>query len=379
MSSTLKILAVDDEPGMRMGVERALRNFMVNLPEVDGEILFQIETAATGEEALEKVESYKPDLMLLDYKLPGISGLDVLAKLHDDQSETLVIMVTAYASLETAVTATKSGAFDFLAKPFTPGELKSTVSKGTKHIMLQREAKRLADEKHQVRFHFISVVAHELKSPLAAIEGYLNLMREPDMKTDPEAVDKMVDRSLIRIQGMRKLILDLIDLTRIESGAKARDMQDINISEIAKLSIDTMFLDAKAREISINLHAPEQLIMKADRGELEIIFNNLVSNAVKYNRDKGQVDVDLEVKGPLVQIRVADTGIGMSKEECDKLFNDFVRIKNAKTRKIPGSGLGLSILKKLALLYNGDVRVESVADQGTTFYVTLQQFSETKK
>ncbi len=379
MSSTLKILAVDDEPGMRMGVERALRNFMVNLPEVDGEILFQIETAASGEEALEKVESYKPDLMLLDYKLPGISGLDVLAKLHDDQSEILVIMVTAYASLETAVTATKSGAFDFLAKPFTPGELKSTVSKGTKHIMLQREAKRLADEKHQVRFHFISVVAHELKSPLAAIEGYLNLMREPDMKTDPEAVDKMVDRSLIRIQGMRKLILDLIDLTRIESGAKARDMQDINISEIAKLSIDTMFLDAKAREISINLHAPEQLIMKADRGELEIIFNNLVSNAVKYNRDKGQVDVDLEIKGPFVQIRVADTGIGMSKEECDKLFNDFVRIKNAKTRKIPGSGLGLSILKKLAMLYSGDVRVESVADQGTTFYVTLQQFSEIKK
>lgn len=378
MTTTLKILAVDDEPGMRMGVERALRNFMVNLPEVEGEILYQIETAASGEEALEKVEAYKPDLMLLDYKLPGISGLDVLAKLHEDQSDILVIMVTAYASLETAVTATKSGAFDFLAKPFTPGELKSTVSKGTKHIMLQREAKRLADEKHQVRFHFISVVAHELKSPLAAIEGYLNLMREPDMKSDPDAVDKMVDRSLVRIQGMRKLIIDLIDLTRIESGKKVRDLQDINVVEIAQLSIDTMFLDAKNRGITINLHAPEQLVMKADRGELEIVFNNLVSNAVKYNRDNGQVDVDIELKGANIQIRVADTGIGMTKDECEKLFNDFVRIKNAKTRKIPGSGLGLSILKKLALLYNGDVRVESVADQGTTFYVTLQQFSDQK-
>ena len=115
MTTTLKILAVDDEPGMRMGVERALRNFMVNLPEVEGEILYQIETAASGEEALEKVEAYKPDLMLLDYKLPGISGLDVLAKLHEDQSDILVIMVTAYASLETAVTATKSGALDYHA------------------------------------------------------------------------------------------------------------------------------------------------------------------------------------------------------------------------------------------------------------------------
>ena len=113
--------------------------------------------------------------------------------------------------------------------------------------------------------------------------------------------------------------------------------------------------------------------MTADRGEIEIILNNLVSNAVKYNRDGGRVDVTLAREGPAVTIRVADTGIGMTQEEAAKLFADFVRIKNAKTRNILGSGLGLSTVKKLAMLYHGDVRVESQPGVGSTFTVVLRE------
>ena len=112
-------------------------------------------------------------------------------------------------------------------------------------------------------------------------------------------------------------------------------------------------------------------MISADAREIEIIFNNLLTNAIKYNRDGGRVDVALRRAGKQAVIAVSDTGIGMSEEELKQLFGEFVRIRNEKTRHILGSGLGLSIVKKLALLYGGDVQVESRPDAGSTFTVTL--------
>ena len=104
---------------------------------------------------------------------------------------------------------------------------------------------------------------------------------------------------------------------------------------------------------------------------MEMVFNNLVSNAVKYNRDQGRVDITIVPEIDRVQIRVADTGIGLTEQEAEKLFGEFVRIKNDKTRNIHGSGLGLSIVKKIADLYAGDVSVSSRADEGSTFTISL--------
>jgi len=119
--------------------------------------------------------------------------------------------------------------------------------------------------------------------------------------------------------------------------------------------------------------------MTADRGEIEIVLNDLVTNAVKYNRDQGRVNVRLAADGEKVTIIVADTGIGMSPEEAERLFNDFVRIKNEKTRGIAGSGLGLSIVMKIAQLYGGTARVESTPDVGTTFTVELKRRASSRE
>jgi signal transduction histidine kinase len=113
--------------------------------------------------------------------------------------------------------------------------------------------------------------------------------------------------------------------------------------------------------------------MNGDRGELEIVLNNLLSNAVKYNRDGGSVTIEIDQDDQSVTLRVADTGIGMTEEEAARLFGDFVRIKNEKTRAILGSGLGLSTVRKLARLYGGDVSVTSRPDVGSTFTVTLKK------
>ena len=367
---TLRVLVIDDELGMRSGASRVLDGFRVALPDGDGHVCLEVEQAESGEEGLEMMEARKFDIVLLDHKLPGMSGLDVLDRLNQKHEDALVVMITAYASLDVAVSATKRGAFDFLAKPFTPEELRDAVRKAARHHILRWQARKLAQEKRQVRFQFLSVLVHELKAPLVAVEGYLRLLQE-GAATDPETAKRAVDRSLVRLDGMRKLIVDLLDLTRIESGQKVREFSTVDVVEVARAAIETALPAAQERAITMEVHAPDSVVLQADRGEIEIMLNNLVSNAVKYNRDGGRVDVTVSDGLAGVTMVVRDTGIGMTKEETAKLFGEFVRIKNSKTRHIMGSGLGLSILRKLATMYGGDVAVSSQPDVGTTFTIHL--------
>ncbi|MFP3937308.1 MAG: sensor histidine kinase [Phycisphaerae bacterium] len=368
----LNVLVVDDEAGMRLGVQRALRDYTVRLNEVEGEYGFEVTQAETGEQAMEIIGENPPDILLLDHKLPGMSGLDVLKKLPDDEGRMLTIVITAYASLDTAVTATKRGAYDFLAKPFTPDELRGVVRKAARHLLIRRQAEKLAEEKRQVRFQFISVLAHELKSPLSAVEGYLRIIRDGSAGDDAEAYKHMLDRSLTRLEGMRKLILDLLDLTRIESGQKQRDIAEQDVVEIAREALDGARAADDEKNLTLELHAEGPAPLKCDRGEVEIVLNNLISNAVKYNKPEGRVDVTVSRDDDAVTISVADTGIGMAEEETERLFQEFTRIKNEKTRNILGSGLGLSIVQKLVSLYGGEVNVSSESDVGSTFTVTLR-------
>jgi signal transduction histidine kinase len=367
----LRVLVVDDEPGMRRGVTRTLRNYTVSVPNVEQTVGFEIEEAESGEVALAKIAAAPPDIMLLDHKMPGISGLEVLHRVAAMKSDILTVMITAYASIETAVAATKQGAYDFLAKPFTPDELRNVVRKATVRIALAREARKLADERRQVRFQFIRVLGHELKSPLAAVDGFLQLLQNRSLGDDLDAYEEVLRRGRGRIQGMFKLIGDLLDMTRIESGQKERVLETIDLVEIARSAVELQHGEADQRGIVCEIENVDPVPIRADRGEMEMVFNNLVSNAVKYNRDRGRVDIAILAENDRVQIRVADTGIGLTEQEAEKLFGEFVRIRNEKTRNIHGSGLGLSIIKKIADLYNGDVSVSSRPDEGSTFTVAL--------
>lgn len=369
---TLRVLVVDDETGMRMAIARVLSTFTVTTGPEEATIGFEVQTAETGEEALERMTAVGPDILLLDLKLPGISGLDVLEQVNARGLQTLTVMITAYATLETAIDATKRGAHDFLPKPFTPDELRVAVRRVVKHLLVERQARRLAEEKRQVRFQFISVLGHELKAPLAAIEGYLQILKDGTAGNDPAVLQQVIERALARSGGMRRLIAELLDLTRIESGQKRRNLVELDVREIAQAALDTAAPAAAQRGVTMALHSPDSVRVVADRGEVEILFNNLVSNAVKYNRDHGRVDVTVEPSDGALRIHVADTGIGLSEEEASRLFQEFVRIKNDRTRAIPGTGLGLSIVKKLAQLYGGDVTVTSEPNVGSRFTVTLE-------
>ncbi len=367
----LRVLVCDDELGMRLGVLRTLQDFTVPVPDVDDTVGFSIDHAESGEEALDKIRLQAPDILLLDHKMPGISGLEVLEQLAGMKTDMLTIMITAYASIETAVAATKQGAYDFLAKPFTPDELRSTIRKTATRLVLAKQARKLAEEKQQVRFEFIRVLGHELKSPLNAVAGYIELMKARQRGGELASYDEMIGRSLDRIDGMRKLIRDLLDLTQIESGRKNRSLAKVDVAAMAHTAVETVRAEADSRKIAVRIHAAGDVSMQADAREIEMLLNNVLSNAVKYNRDGGSVDVTIERRDSQIVIAVADTGIGMTPEETGRIFSEFVRIKNERTQHILGSGLGLSLVKKIVQLYEGVVSVESHPNAGSTFTISL--------
>ncbi len=373
----LKVLVVDDEPGIRSGINRILRNYSVGFPFMEEDFQFELIDAETGEKAIEIIESSPVDIVLLDNKLPGINGIDVLEYISKQKYDVQVMMITSYASLDLAVKATNIGAYNFIPKPFTPDELKTAMEGITKHLFLKRMTRQLHKEGKEIRFQFLSVLSHELKSPINAIEGYLQIMKEKQVGDKIDDYEVMINRSIERLKGMRTLIMDLLDLTKLESGKKQREIKKIDIAEIAKMAIHSMEPLAIQKNVRIYYDNGEPCYLNGDSAEIEIILNNLLSNAVKYNREGGQVYVHIKGSDDKVFIKVEDTGIGMTEEDQEKLFQEFVRIKNVKTKNITGSGLGLSIIKKLADLYAGDIKVTSKPDVGTSFTVMLMKNADT--
>ncbi|MBN1296684.1 hybrid sensor histidine kinase/response regulator [bacterium] len=367
----LHILLVDSEPAMRRAICRVLGKTPMHLHEFDQDVEFMIDESTSGADAELKLQFLTPDLVIIDDNLPDVEAVHLIEGLSHRKLDMLVILMSAYASVESVVMATRQGAYDFLAKPFTPEEVRASIRKAAKHLLLRRHARKLAEEKRAARFQAMSVLAHELKSPLASIDGYLRILKDGSVVKDPGTTQRIVDRSLIRLDGMRKLILDILDLTRLESGQKQRKKEDTDVCELTRRAFETADVQAKERNIELTLNCAGKTVIRADRGEMEIVMNNLVSNAIKYNRDGGRVTVSIDGTGPRIVWKVTDTGIGMSKDEMTRLFEEFYRVKNERTRNILGSGLGLAVVKKIVLLYQGEITVNSKENEGTTFTIVL--------
>jgi signal transduction histidine kinase len=367
----LKILVVDDEPGLRSGVHRILGNFHVTYPFMDEDYTFNILEAATGEEGIEIIDREMPDILLLDNKLPGIQGVEVLEYVRKKNYDIVVAMITSYASIDVAVRAHNDGAIDFIPKPFTPQELKASIEQITKQQYLRRITHKLKVEGRKVRFQFLSVLSHEMKAPLNAIEGYLKMMQGRQLGNSLDEYTSAIERSLQRIDSIRHLIMDLLDFTKVSFERHVEKMQNVNIKELVSMAVVTVSPYAIHKDIQFVTEVKGCETIWADPNDFEIIMNNLVSNGVKYNKPGGTVTVTVDCNDNEFTLSVADTGIGMNNDEREMLFEEFSRIKNDKTRNISGSGLGLSIVKKVVELYHGVINVESAPDKGSVFTVII--------
>lgn len=221
-----------------------------------------------------------------------------------------------------------------------------------------------------VKSQFVSMVAHELKAPMAAVMGFMNLILDPNMGITPEKQKEYISRSTKRLQGLIEMVNDLLDISRMEMKKKEREIKELNVAEILKSNADFLELELKKKGITVTTNFEADLPpIKADNNEINRLFTNILSNAMKYNKENGKIEISVFKSGNFVVTKIADTGIGMRPEDKAKLFQEFFRVKNAETRDIPGTGLGLSIVKRIVESYSGKIEVESEYGKGTTFII----------
>ena len=473
----IRVIVIDDEEGMREGMRRVLerRGFLVR-------------TARDGESALRLLEEAPSDVALVDLKMPGIDGFKVTEHItRRFAGRTVVVIVSALATVEAAVEVTQHGAFDFLVKPFTPDDLLQVVNRAVQQCRLIREREKylseLAGERnlsHQMissmhegvvvfnirrepvlmnpraenflgrRFRdgatlpdlfpdldaaaaieavidsaslrpecrivqlsvretrlqvsispllrdteaggaivilsdvteswkaeqdknrFVSMVAHELKSPLSAIINYINVILTGMFDDNPVKVREMLERCKVRGEALLDLVRDLLYINSREVGKVERSIEDLDLKAAIASQLEFFRVQADKRKIVMSLEAPLPTYpVKADRGDLDRIFMNLISNGIKYNREKGCLTVRMADAGSAWEISVTDTGIGMSDAECAQLFQEFYRVKSHKTSGIAGTGLGLATVKRVLGEYSGRISLESKPDAGSIFTVSF--------
>jgi PAS domain S-box-containing protein len=229
-------------------------------------------------------------------------------------------------------------------------------------ISARKRAEQLKDE-------FIATVSHELRSPLTSIQGYVELLAEQEGR--PEQDVRWLEVIGRNSHRLRRLVDDLLFIAQARAETLALDRTDVDLARVLRDAVDGTAPRAVERDVELALQAEAVVVANADADRLGQAVDNLISNALKYTPPGGRIDVRLERRGDSAAIAVADTGIGMSQEDVDRLFERFFRASTAVDNAIPGVGLGLSIVKAIVDLHGGDVAVESVEGSGTTFEILL--------
>ncbi|MFH0733684.1 MAG: ATP-binding protein [bacterium] len=223
-----------------------------------------------------------------------------------------------------------------------------------------------------VKSQFVSMVAHELKTPVAAVQGFLKIILDENLNVSYEQQKEFLSRSVIRLRGLLDLVNDLLDISRMEMKTKQREIESLNIIELLDSTVQFLELDLKKKGLEIVTEYPDKsIIFNGDQNEIIRLFTNILSNAIKYNKDKGVITIKVFCSINYINVIICDTGIGMKPEERNKLFQEFYRAKNEYTRGVSGTGLGLTIVKRIVDSYHGKIEVESEYGKGTTFNIQL--------
>ncbi|MFO7524674.1 MAG: response regulator [Ignavibacteriaceae bacterium] len=223
-----------------------------------------------------------------------------------------------------------------------------------------------------IKSQFVSMVSHELKAPIAAVYGFLKLFNDDSIKISDEQRKEYETRSMVRLDGLLKMVNDLLDISRMELKTVKKEIKEINIPGIIKSVLELFQIDIRNKNIEVIFNTDNNIhSINADADEISRLFTNLISNAIKYNNELGLININIKNSGNFVLTEIKDSGIGLKQEEKAKLFSEFFRAKNEKTKEIGGTGLGLSIVKRIVDSYSGKIEVDSEYGEGTTFKVYL--------
>lgn len=370
-----KILIVDDNSNNRAAISYWL-----------SEENYEIVHAIDGVSALKIVEAFLPDIILLDYNLPGIDGIEVCQKIRLNSSLPFIpiIMMSSYAP-EANIMALEQGADEFIAMPIMPSELKSRIRAMLRlkkavsdSIELTKENKKL-QELDKIKSNFISKVSHELKTPLQSILGYTDILKE-GLQGELSYPQKLMVKQ-IKDAGdqLLNLINQLLDFESIEKGQVSLQIEVFDIRSIFSYLSQVLTPLAIKKNIKLNFTTEDTNIqLESSKNYVEKILLNIISNSIKFSSEGSIVLISArELPDDFVEFKVQDHGKGIEKLKITYIYDKFWQEDDSITRSHGGLGIGLTVVKRLVALLNGHISVDSKPNKGSTFKVILpKEFRE---
>jgi signal transduction histidine kinase len=376
MDTSVHILVVDDELGIREGCKRALTPHG-----------FEVEVAENGPAGLRKLREGRFDVLLLDAMMPGMSGLEMWQQAKQLDPNLICIIITGYATVELAVQATREGAHDFIAKPFTSELLLQVLNRQLERRQLRQEAGRVQALQEETRElarakaelekletiegRFMLNMVHILRAPVAVLQNSLQLIRKGYVS--PEEQPALLERAEQRAGELLTTLDDLLILAYLKEGVGLTKAETVSMADVLEEALAKLKGQADQQGVTVTAKVTDRPHVTANPDYIKALWTNLLSNATRYTPEGGQVTVSLRADREQDQVigAVSDTGIGVAVEDIPRIFEDFYRTEEAKAMQETGTGLGLPIVQQVVERYGGTIEVESVVGQGSTFRFTL--------
>lgn len=238
----------------------------------------------------------------------------------------------------------------------------------TMNNQIAKNLENLEREK-QIRQEFFTNASHELKTPLTSIRGYSELLRQHAI-TDPDQIDHCLDCVLKESDHMTKLINDILTISKLEAKDYVVQKSHIKLKDLLENVLNSLSVQAKAMNLDIDASC-ENVTVYANLDHIQGILYNLISNAIKYNKPNGKIIIIIKERLDNILIKVMDTGIGISKEDQEKVFQRFYRVDKQRSKIVAGTGIGLAIVKHIVQFYNGSISLKSKENEGTSIEISL--------
>lgn len=364
------ILIVDDRPENLISLQKVLQAHN-----------FEVDTASSGEDALKKVLKNNYVLIILDVQMPDMDGFEVAEAISgfSKAKDTAIIFLSAVnTELKFITKGYLSGGLDYITKPVDINvlllkiktfyriyeqsrKLNEVQEKLLEEIEFRKQAENKKDE-------FISIASHELKTPLTSVKGYIQLLQRSLNKDDKTMAQNHLQKASVQLEKLNELIVDLLDISKIESGKMKFNMQYFCADNMVNNAIE--MLQQSNPGFIINKLGKTNEDIYGDEMRLEQVVINFITNAIKYAPGTNQVNVTINIKDGKLYLAVKDFGIGISKEQQAKIFDKFYRVEEHSNR-FNGLGIGLYICSEIINRHSGTIGVNSVPDEGSEFYFII--------
>jgi two-component system, sensor histidine kinase and response regulator len=354
-----RVLLIDDE-------EIVLDSCLAILEESE----YDLATATGGAAGLEKAQAWGPDLVFVDLKMPGMPGMQVLDEVRSLDPTIVCIVFTGFATIESAVEAMQHGAYDFLAKPFTPEDFRAMVRRGLERRALIVERTALHREREALRENFAAIVSHELRSPLAAVQQNLFVLISELEGVVSENHRQRLKRMSDRIGDLLALVNRWLRGFSVDVAPLRESFQPVAISAPVAKAVESIEGEAVRKAVNVTVHVDPAAMVLGDDGALTEALLNVVGNAAKYSREGGTVAVSAVSRDGEVVISVADTGVGIPASDLPWIFDAFYR-GQAGGGEFAGAGIGLALTRRIVEAHGGSITATSEPGRGSVFVIAL--------